>query len=33
MKRLWMALLVSVVLVSGPVTAALAEEVIPPAAA
>ena len=33
MKRSWMALLVSVVLVSGPVTAALAEEVIPPAAA
>ncbi len=33
MKRLWMALLVSVVLVSGPVVAAFAEEVISPAAA
>ncbi len=33
MKRLWMALLVSVVLVSVPVMAAFAEEVIPPAAA
>ncbi len=33
MKRLWMALLVSVVLASGPVMAAFAEEVISPAAA